>query len=406
MTWRDRLVEAAYTAPSGERITFEYEDVSRRSEKKTAAFNFADANGTYIQDNGTAGRQYPVLAIFSGPDYDIAATAFERILLEKGTGILEHPSYGAQNVVPFGSINRRDNLTSKANQAIVEVSFFDTTDIAYPTAQSDPGSEVISAVNNFNNAAAQEFSDVTDLAGAVPAAQFKNNYLSLLDSAQTGLQSIANTQKNVNAQFKTITDSINLGIDVLVKQPLTLAFQTSIMVQAPSRALTDIRARLDAYKTLAATITSGNLASTKNQFRTQDLYAMSYVTGSVLSTINNQFTTKTEAIEAAQEVLSQLDTVVNWRDNNLENLDEIDQGAAYQQLQEAVALTAGFLVEISFTLKQERRITLNRARTIIDLASELYGSIDDQLDFLISSNDLSGDEILELPEGREIVYYI
>ncbi len=86
--------------------------------------------------------------------------------------------------------------------------------------------------------------------------------------------------------------------------------------------------------------------------------------------------------------------------------EQIDTGGAYQQLQDAVALTAGFLVEISFSLKQERVIILDRNRTIIDLAAELYGSIDDQLDFLISSNDLSGSEILELPRGREIVYYV
>jgi hypothetical protein len=70
-----------------------------------------------------------------------------------------------------------------------------------------------------------------------------------------------------------------------------------------------------------------------------------------------------------------------------------------------VALTAGHLVETSFTLLQERRIVLDRERTIIDLAAELYGSVDDRLDLLINSNDLTGSEILELPRGRTIVYY-
>ena len=79
---------------------------------------------------------------------------------------------------------------------------------------------------------------------------------------------------------------------------------------------------------------------------------------------------------------------------------------AYQQLQEAAALTAGFLVFISFSLKQERRLVLDRARTVIDLAAELYGSVDDPLDFFIASNRLSGSEILELPIGREVVYYV
>ena len=40
-----------------------------------------------------------------------------------------------------------------------------------------------------------------------------------------------------------------------------------------------------------------------------------------------------------------------------------------------------------------------------DLDAELYGSVDDRLDFLIESNGLTGSEILELPRGRAIVYY-
>ena len=32
--------------------------------------------------------------------------------------------------------------------------------------------------------------------------------------------------------------------------------------------------------------------------------------------------------------------------------------------------------------------------------------IDENLDFLINSNNLTGSEILELPRGREVVYYV
>jgi hypothetical protein len=201
---------------------------------------------------------------------------------------------------------------------------------------------------------------------------------------------------------------------LLISQPLTLAFQTAQLIQAPARALTNIRAKLDGYKNLVNSIifgdnavaqpTRGSISS--NSFHTRDLYASSYVTGSVVSVVNNKFTTKTEALTAADEVLTQLDNVTKWRDDNFKSLSEIDTGAAYQKLQEAVALTAGFLVEISFSLKQERRFILTRDRTIIDLVAELYGSIDDELDFFINSNNFSGSEILEIPKGREIVYYV
>jgi len=64
------------------------------------------------------------------------------------------------------------------------------------------------------------------------------------------------------------------------------------------------------------------------------------------------------------------------------------------------------LVFISFSLKQERSLVLDRSRTIIDVVAELYGSVDDQLDFFINSNGLTGSEILELPKGKQVVFYV
>lgn len=414
MAWNDRIREAAYTSPSGARSVFTYEDVSKTVEKKTTGFEFPDANGTYVQDLGHSGRRYPLRVIFWGSDYDQEADAFEAALLERGTGRLEHPIYGTVDVVPFGSIKRRDDLKTSANQAIIEVTFWETIGLIYPAAQSDPASEVLNAVEEYNAAAAQQFEDVTSLDTAVETATFKGDYQALLDSAQSGLQSVADAQDDVRRQFNAVVDSINQGIDILVAQPLTLAFQTTQLIQAPARALTNIEARLDAYANLASSLTSGdgsvvspgNDSRASNEYHANDLYASSYVTGSVVSAVNNRFDTKAEALSAADAILTQFQQVADWRDQNFESLAEIDTGGAYQKLQEAVALTAGFLVEISFTLKQERRIVLDRARTIIDLAAELYGSVDDQLDFLINSNNLTGSEILELPKGREIVYYL
>ena len=406
--WQDRIIEAAYTSPTGVRIAFIYENVTVEVDKRTTGFDFPDADGTYVQDLGHSGRRYPLRVIFSGEDYDLEASAFEAALLERGAGRLEHPMYGTVDVVPFGSITRRDDLKTAGNQAVFEVAFWETVGVVYPTPQEDPSASVISSVDEYNDAAAVEFADIIGLDSATAVATFKNEYSAVLDATKSGLQTIADVQDDVRRQFDAITDSINNGIDILVGQPITLALQTFQMIQAPSRALAAIESRMSGYRGLSRLLTTGEgtVATTANGFRTKDLYASTYVTGSVLSVVNNQFVIKTEALAAAEEVLAQFDEVNTWRDDNLVALSEIDTGAAYQQLQEAVAVAAGFLVEISFSLKQERRIVLDRARTIIDLTAELYGSVDDQLDFFISSNDLSGSEILELPRGREIVYYI
>lgn len=83
----------------------------------------------------------------------------------------------------------------------------------------------------------------------------------------------------------------------------------------------------------------------------------------------------------------------------------VDTGEIYQPLQDSVALATGFLVQTSFTLIEERRLVLGRSRTFVDLVAELYGELDNQFDFFITTNKLSGDEIVELPIGREVVYY-
>ncbi len=404
MSWLDRLREAAYTSPSGVRVTFHYEDVSRSFNKKTSAFEFPDADGTYVQDNGVTGRRYPLRVFFWGADYDQEAAAFEGALSERGPGLLDHPIYGQVAVVPFGEISRRDDLVSASNQAVVELTFWDTTGVVYPSSQSDPVADVLAALEVYNQASAADFASMTDLDGAVEQSKLRGTVKGLLDNVKSKMAAAAAAQAGVQRQFNAITDSIDTSIDILVGDPLALAFQTSIMIQAPARALSDIRARLDAYRNLAGSI-FGQDSGDRNQTLTLALNAQGAVSGSALSSVNNQYQTRTEALQTADDVLGQFDDLIAWRDGKYADLGIIDIGSGYQALQSASALLAGYLVQLSFSLRQERRIVLDRNRTIIDLAAELYGSVDDRLDFLIQTNSLTGSEILELPAGRAILYY-
>ena len=410
MAWQDRLKEAAYTSPSGTRFVFSYENVGKSVSKKTSAFNFPDAEGTFVQDLGYTGRRYPLRVIFWGDDYDEEADAFEAGLLEKGTGKLEHPLYGTIDVVPFGEISRRDDLKTAANQAIVELQFWETIGLLYPTGQTDPADAVLEAVDEYNDAEAEQFEEILDTDSAGELATFKNSYQSLLDTSRNALKAVADAQADVKRAFDAVYDSINAGIDTLVSDPLTLAFQTTQLLQTPALALANVQARLDAYGGLVDQIT-GNIrtpsldSKNANTFQTEDLFASTSITGLIVSVVNNQFETKSDALAAAEALLDISDQLTTWRDANYDSLGQIDTGKAYQQYQRAVSLAAGFLVQISFSLKQERRVTLDRNRTIIDLAAELYGEVDAQLDFLIRSNNLTGSEILELPKGREVVYF-
>lgn len=414
MAWNDRIKEAAYTSPSGTRLTFPYEDVSKTVDKKTAAFDFPDANGTYVQDLGRTGNKYPLRMFFYGDSCDLLADNFETIMLEPGVGILEHPIYGVVDVAPFGTISRSDKLKTAANQSAVEVTFYETTGLIYPSASTDPGTQVLKALDEYNTIAAEEFEETVTTDTALKRVTLKERVLSVVGAVKKGLKAAADTVAAVKKQFEEIQAAINEGIDILIAQPLALAADIIQLIQAPGRAINAIKARLDAYRNLADSIFGGSDAEDENELRTKDLTASAYVSGSIVSVVNTQFSTKSEAIDAADALLTLMADLTEWRDAQFETLADtdtglsypvVDTGAAYQKLQNVVALAAGYLIEISFSLKQERVRVLDRPRTMIDFCAEVYGSVDDNLDFFITSNDLTGDEILELPAGRSIKYY-
>jgi len=470
--WRNRLREAAYTSPGGTRRTFAYEDVSRKFALRTTAFGFPGVDGEYIQQNGFGSRQYPLRCFFSGPYCDIEAQAFEDLLLEHGVGKLEHPRYGTFDVVPFGEVTRRDDLKTEANQAIVELAFWTTLRDLYPNALTDPENEISAALDRASLAAADQFSSLADLSKTVQKAAAKATIRDFLKSVGDVFDQLSDVVWSVRDTMQDIEDTIHIGIDNLIGKPLLLAAQVKDLLAAPSRAIDGIVSRLDGYAAFAdeifgssaanpagllediAAAVSGKYGLTTraqrvaNDFHIADLFVSQAVAGAVLSTLQSTttaqaadpaaasasgrtvggtsvdprasrtFLTKPDAIAAADSLLTLFDSFVAWRDAGFAALSAVDKtgtyqadpGAATAELQQAVSLAAGHLVEMSFSLAPEKAIVLGRARTPIDLAGELYGHVDprdgfDPVLFLLETNALHGDEILEIPKGRKITYY-
>ena len=246
MTWNDRLREAAYVSPTGVRVQFSYEDVSKKISKRTSGFDFPDVNGTYVQDLGQSGRKLPLRIFFSGDDYDLETDAFEAALLERGSGRLEHPIYGVIDVVPFGDIGRRDDLVTAANQSIIEVTFWETLGSAYPAVEIDTKGIVIGSIEEFNQSASEQFEADIDLTEVARTAAFKEYYGRLTDTIQAGLTGVTTATKQLDA----IKSSLDTGIDELVSDPITLALQTLALIQVPGQIVDSISAQLDAYGNL------------------------------------------------------------------------------------------------------------------------------------------------------------
>jgi hypothetical protein len=436
--WRKRLRPAAYKSPGGTTIKFQYVDVSREFELRGTPFEFPQVNDAYVQRKGFGPRKYPMTCYFSGDNCDLIATAFEAALCEAGQGVLEHPLYGTlKNVVPFGTVQRTDALTTAANQTVVTVTFWTTTGAVYPNSDPATQNEILIGLGNFNVEAAQAFDKHMKLGKAGLRLGAIATIKGILKKISGAMSVVANSTTAIRREMQDGFDALNFGMDVLIGQPLLLAQQISNLIQAPGRALAGIESRLDGYGRLlddmlgapAAQVAESFGSGTSllqrrdavgNDFHITDLSAMSAVSGSILASAGKPapgapptFTTRTQAIAAANQIAQQFDDVVEFRDSGFAALggiadvseSRVDTGESMQALQALTSLAIGFLVQTSFGLKPEQSIVIDRDRTIVDLSAELYDKVDEKLDLIINTNNLSGDEILELRAGRPIVYF-
>lgn len=414
MAWTDRLKDGAYVAPSGDRIVFLYEDLSRTFDKKTSSYDFPDAQGTYVQDLGATGRKYPLTAIFSGADCDLQADSFEDALREVGRGKLEHPIYGTVDVVPFGTVTRNDALKTEANQSTVEVTFWETIPLIYPLPQTDPASEVLGGVRDLVAALGAEVAGALDIFDPNTVLNFKTRMTALVK----GVQGVIGKATEIKALVAGKVTGVLANIDSIVVATLDTAesVRTSIedtitsvmdLVASPSEVVSSIKDKISDYRSLIDEIIAPLFPDdNQSDFLSAKTMADNLVGALIVNIVESEFDTQGDALEAAEDLLEIFEDVTTWTENTEDTLGMVDTGESYTQIQKSVALTAGYLVQISFTLKKERRVVLTRARSIIDLAAELYGVVDDVLDFFITSNDFSGSEIIEVPKGREVVYYV
>lgn len=418
MTWEERLFEATYTSPSGEIFTFEYEDVSTEVVKKTNAFQFPAADGTYIQDLGRQGRKLPVRIFFSGGDYDLIANAFEAALVERGFGQLSHPMYGVFNVIPFGAYTRRDNLVSGGNQARFEVTFWESIPLVYPVARDDGVAAINEEINTATEAAAEEFENVVEIDDPGFLSSLKATLEDIVEDVSAAIDAISQIQEDVRARVQAVENALNTAINTFVGGPLTTAFLLVDLLKEPGRILNNVVAKFEAYGGLVDQILNSVFGGSedrvirKNNFHANDLTASATIIGLVEGVVNSQFSTQIEALEAAEQILSYQDQIGNWRDDSFAATSsgspgDLDTGTSFAAMQNLVAVTASYLVEVSFTLRQEKAIEIDRNRTLLDFLAEIYGqTFEDEIDFFIRANNLTGSQILELEKGMTVVYYI
>lgn len=415
-TYLRDLGRASYKSPSGTVIPFDFEDVESSIASKAAAFETATGNGTYVQPNGHTSGRFPMTAYFHGDGYEERAQAFVGAVMEPGVGQLSHPSYSVPiNVVWYGEIRFAEPLKSAAGQAVIGVTFWETTGLQIGETES-----LSQLYDSFVDAATVDFAEKIQVSNIGDQRSLANKIRGVIGKIESVMGGAIKAVSGATNAIEDIGNSIDRGMDLVVGAPLDLARQVQIMIGEPRRQIAGFKTKWEGYKNLADDIFGSTPSPSKfsndniNGFHVDKLVASSIVANGGAMLSQAEHFKRADYIESAEELKSLQEDLDAWRDDGFSalagdgiNTSEIDTGGGRLELNYLTGYALSELIQKSLTAKAEMRAPLASDRTPLDLCFELYGTAGfDYLDLFTKTNDLVGDENIIIPKGREIVWYV
>lgn len=422
MTWENRLrPEIKLTSPQGVEFFALWRNNERTAEKKLGMFDPPNFKGTYVQDLNVKSTMWPLTIYFHGPfQNDDAKDFFDIWTEEVGQWEIIHPVYGplilqpvscAEKINPVddgsftsfetmwiepANIQRLISLEALAESILVAgLAAFDDCKVLLAQLRADAYSAVNSAINMLNQ-----------------ISNFSDSVLSELAATDALVQE---TYDSANA---AVTDALeNFGIEDPDTEPVADAFIG--LVSAPLNASDDFSNNFAAYESMTDEILSITpITVTQNDYNA----VTSQEFGLTITLISIAQSIVTSTFSSRADVLSAIENLGDLLNNSVESMDEIQdlyidldldfqyfsQTQTYTNLVRLFSLAIQYLLQQFYNLKTEKRFEIKNPRSPIEITVSEYGSLgkdDFYYNLFLESNKLSGNDILLLPAGTEVLIY-
>lgn len=427
MSYLDRLRQCAYKSPSGSQFVLQFDDVERSGSKKAAIHELPQQSKPDIQDLGNNAYRFTLQAYFTGADYDQEADAFCKSLEEKGAGGLQHPRWGDIAVLPL-TWSQSESFVEGMGRANFSVEFIYAPDtVAFPLTAIEQQTTILNAADKATLDLREAFSldflpvDAEDVAACV--------------------QTVLDVVQDITDQFAAITNGIDEATREIENQISTIESTIDDLVAAPGQLFDAIEGLYntvsgipgkiaDKLESYAAQI--DNLFDRLSPEKSPQTMPTTKAQATLLTTIASIATasaataTATGTTASRQEAVRNAEQVDSIRETHQEIIEGTEEAVAtYQETHASAGAFPVFVADLesiaavaavasqaaaiarkaSFDLRSERKYKVPADMPALVLLWQFYQSID-ALDEFIKTNDLQGNEILMVPAGREVVYYV
>lgn len=390
--------------------------VSKELEFNISKFEFVGIDGSLVVRKEAMGIAYDIEMIFQGANHLDTSDAFLASSKNKEAWQISHPMYGGLTVQP---------LTIKFDNGVSNITTIKAQVIE--TILSGKTTPVLSPPDKINNDALQ--------ANQTLAATYVN------DVPEEDVSSLQALAKNINGVYNSIQGSIadvgsqiqdykniyNQAITVLnnvTSDALNIISSVQALIVAPALFIDSVIKKIASFETML-TVLNQNITAIANAYinipkEIKKLFENnggSAVSGICIASVTNLTSAD---YNSRKDVLNVMQSIIGVYNNYLTMLDSLQTATggelnSYIPNPDALFLLDGLvnytiisLFDIANNAKQERYYALPEDSNVILVAYLLYDleQDDSTIDYLISTNNIVGYELLALQKGRQLVYYV
>lgn len=392
----------------------------RSGSKKLGIFDPPKFKGSIVQDMDVKSTAYPLTVFFDGFNHiKDGAKFFKALESEKGVWDVGHPVYGSLRLqlIDYKQVN---DPTGDAAVTTFETNWLEPALPENLVSSPELGAlTLLEILDAIEDGILQLQQLRSDLYSAVQAGLNMINKVAGL--ANTVMSELAATQNLINDAWNEAKNTLTNLQTAFQSNPSDPDIQAEIgqalidVIAIPLEASDNYDIRIDFYDELAnmaySSAPTGSSAEDYNSALFFELSMIAILISGARIIVTSNFKTRSEiisAIEKVQELWNNIIASIDAIQDNFKALDIDKQyfgnSAAYTSLVNTYTLTMQYLLSQFFNLATEKRFTIKNKRSPLEVCITEYGT-PDNYDLFIESNELTGDEILLLNPGREIVIY-
>jgi len=420
VTWLDRLRQTiTLTSPEGNIFEAKWKGNSRSMDKKLGLFEFPKVKGTKVQDLDIGSARYPLTIFFDGENHDQESDRFFKACSERGVWNVIHPVKGSLDLQLI-SVKENIEPVESGNVTQFDMEWIEPLKDSEVPSLFQQRSTIDSQIDELNSTSSDQIDSNVLQETAAQTSSFEATVDAVVKAVEKFLAPVYELQAEINSQVLSIKRGINSLLSAPVLDIVSIAGQIQALVQLPALAIADVNSRIEAYQGFisAALDFSPDTAETKdrNIVAVQELALTSALASISFVSSTGELDSRLQAIELInlntelfKDITDTLDATQDLFKDEIIDDQYFSQSESYSDTLLLISQTIAYLLRSAFDLSIEKRFVLEKMRAPIEITISEYGDLgedDINFDLFITSNGLKGNDILILPEGREVLVYV